>query len=157
LSESEAIFTIRQKLFEPLKMAADYGVKVLLETHGEYTDSLKHLERILDVCDSPALGLNLDTGNLWLGGGDPVAYVKKFAAKIDHVHWKDWPKEMEAKRGKEFGAGMSIIALGTGVVDVKGAYKALVDAGYNGYSTLEIAGDEAVKQSYAYLKALGAE
>ena len=157
LTESEAIFMIRQKLYEPLRMAADYGVKILLETHGEYTDNLRHLERLIEVCDSAALGLNLDTGNLWLGGGDPVAYIKKFASKIEHVHWKDWPKDMEARRGKEFGAGMSGIALGTGVVDVKGAYQALADAGYNGYTTLEIAGDEAVKSSYAYLKALGAE
>jgi len=157
LTESEALFTIRQKLYEPLRMAADYGVKILLETHGEYTDNLKHLEKIIDSCNSKALGLNLDTGNLWLGGGDPVAYIKKFAGKIEHVHWKDWPKEMEARRGKEFGAGMSGIALGTGIVDIKAAYKALSDIGYNGYTTLEIAGDEAVKQSYTFLKKLGAE
>ncbi|HUX42601.1 MAG TPA: sugar phosphate isomerase/epimerase family protein [Rectinemataceae bacterium] len=157
LGEDEAIFTIRQKLFEPLRMAADCGIKILLETHGKYTDDLKQLERIIDACDSKALGLNLDTGNLWLGGGDPVAYVKKFASLIDHVHWKDWPKEMEARRGKEFGAGMSGIPLGTGVVNVKAAFKALMEIGYDGYSTLEIAGDEAIKQSYAYLRSLGAE
>ena len=52
---------------------------------------------------------------------------------------------------------MSVTALGSGVVDIKGVYQALVDAGYNGYTTLEIAGDEAVKKSYAYLKSLGAE
>ena len=34
---------------------------------------------------------------------------------------------------------------------------ALVAAGYDGYTTLEVAGDDAVKQSYAYLKSLGAE
>ncbi|NTV80253.1 MAG: sugar phosphate isomerase/epimerase, partial [Candidatus Aminicenantes bacterium] len=70
---------------------------------------------------------------------------------------KDWPAEMEANRGKQFGAGMSGIPLGTGVVDVKGVFNALVAAGYDGYSTLEVAGDAAVLQSYAYLKALGAE
>jgi inosose dehydratase len=56
-----------------------------------------------------------------------------------------------------FGAGMSGTALGSGVVDIKGVFQALVAAGYNGHSTLEIAGDEAVRQSYAYLKTLGAE
>jgi len=34
---------------------------------------------------------------------------------------------------------------------------ALVAVGYDGYSTLEIAGDDAVLKSYAYLKVLGAE
>ncbi|MCK7493395.1 MAG: hypothetical protein MZW92_19845 [Comamonadaceae bacterium] len=52
-------------------------------------------------------------------GTDPVAMVKRLADKIEHVHWKDWPAEMEAVRGKQFGAGMSGIPLGTGVVDVR--------------------------------------
>ena len=52
---------------------------------------------------------------------------------------------------------MSGTALGTGCVDIAGVYKALVDAGYDGYSTLEIAGDAAVHQSYQFLKSLGAE
>jgi len=33
----------------------------------------------------------------------------------------------------------------------------LVRAGYDGYTTLEVAGDENVRQSYAFLKSLGAE
>ncbi|TVR70797.1 MAG: sugar phosphate isomerase/epimerase [Spirochaetaceae bacterium] len=157
LSDGEAIFSIRSKLHEPLRMAADYGVKLLLEPHGRYTDSMEHMEKILDSCNSDALGVNLDTGNLWLGGGDPVAMVKKFGSKIEHVHWKDMPADLEPQRGKVFGAGMAIIPLGTGVVDIKGTFAALQAAGFDGYTTLEIAGDEAVKKSHQYLKELGAE
>lgn len=157
LSDDEAIFTIREKLHEPLRAAADHGVEILLEPHGRYTDSLEHTERILNVCDSPALGLNLDTGNLWLGGGDPVAYIKAFASKIKHVHWKDLPKEMESVRGRQFGCGMAVIPLGSGVVDIRGAYRELANAGFHGHTTLEVAGDEAVKSSWEFLKSLGAE
>lgn len=157
LTEKEALFTIREKLHEPLRVAADHGVKILLEPHGRYTDSVDHMEKLLELCHSPALGVNLDTGNLWLGGGDPVAMVKRLGRHIEHVHWKDWPAEMEAQRGKLFGAGMSAIPLGAGVVDVKGAFQALAAAGFDGYTTLEVAGDDAVLQSYAYLKSLGAE
>jgi inosose dehydratase len=157
LTEKEALFLIRERLYEPLRIAADHGVKVLLEPHGKYTDSIDHMEKILELCNSPALGVNMDSGNSWLGGTDPVEMVKRLGGKIEHVHWKDWPKEMEANRGKMFGAGMSGIPLGTGVVDVKGVYEALAAAGYDGYTTLEVAGDDAVKQSYAYLKSLGAE
>lgn len=157
LSEREALFSIREKLYEPLRLAADYGVKILLEPHGKYTDSVDYMEKILELCNSEALGINMDTGNCWLGGGDPVEMIKRLGSKIEHVHWKDWPAEMEAQRGKVFGAGMSIIPLGTGVVDIKGAFEALQAANYNGYTTLEVAGEESVKQSYAYLKSLGAE
>jgi inosose dehydratase len=157
LSDDEAIFTIREKLHEPLRVAEDFGVKILLEPHGKYTDSLTHVERILDVCDSSALGLNLDTGNLWLGGGEPVEFVQKFGDKIEHVHWKDMPKEMEGDRGKMYGCGMATIPLGTGVVDIAGTVDALKAKGFDGYTTLEIAGDDAVKQSYEFLKQHGAE
>jgi len=47
--------------------------------------------------------------------------------------------------------------LGAGVVDIKGVYNELVKAGFDGYTTLEVAGDEAVLKSYEYLKSLGAE
>jgi inosose dehydratase len=157
LTEKEALFLIRERLYEPLRMAADHGVKILLEPHGKYTDSIDYMEKILELCNSPALAVNMDSGNSWLGGTDPVEMVKRLGSKIEHVHWKDWPAEMEANRGKMFGAGMSGIPLGTGVVDIKGVYDALVEVGYDGYTTLEVAGDDAVKQSYAYLKSLGAE
>jgi len=157
LTEQEALFTIREKLHEPLRVAADHGVKILIEPHGKYTDSIDHMEKILELCNSDALGINLDTGNLWLGGGDPVEMVKRLGTKIEHVHWKDWPAEMEAKRGHVYGAGMALIPLGSGVVDIKGTFEALVQAGFDGYTTLEVAGDENVRQSYAFLKSLGAE
>lgn len=156
LTEAEALFSIREKLHEPLRVAADHGVRILLEPHGRYTDSPDHLERILDLCDSPALGVNLDTGNLWLGGGDPVAMVRRFGRKIEHVHWKDLPREMEAQRGHVFGCGMAVIPLGTGVVDIRGTYAALVREGFDGYTTLEVAGEDSVKASHAFLRSLGA-
>ena len=157
LTEDEAIFSIREKLYEPLRAAEDYGVKILIEPHGVYTDSIPYVERILEACKSDALAINLDTGNLWLGGGDPVAFVNHFGSKIEHVHWKDHGADMLAKRGQIHGTGMSIVPLGTGVVDIKATFDALVKAGFDGYTTLEVAGDDAVLQSRAYLQALGAE
>ena len=154
LSDAEAIFQIKEKLYEPLRMAGDYGVKILIEPHGKYTDSVQHMERIIDECNSEALGINLDTGNLWLGGGDPVEMINKFGAKIEHVHWKDLSAEFIEQRGKIFGCGMSLIPLGRGVVGIENIYKELINVGFDGYSTLEIAGEEAVKDSFKYLKAL---
>ena len=157
LSEGEAIFSIAEKLHEPLRMAGDYGVKILIEPHGRYSDSIAHMEQIMDKCNSDALGVNLDTGNLWLGGGDPIEMIERFGYKIEHVHWKDLPEEFIAQRGKIFGCGMSIIELGSGVIGIEEIYKKLQSVGYDGYTTLEIAGKEAVIGSYNFLKTLGAE
>jgi inosose dehydratase len=158
LTEDQKIFTVIEKLHEPLRIAKDYGVTVLLEPHGELTDSISSLEKLIHGLGNPEhLGVNLDTGNCWLGGTDPVEFTQKFASKIKHVHWKDLPAEMETVRGTQFGCGMSTIALGTGVIDIKGVFDSLVANGFNGHTTLEIAGDEAVMQSYEFLKGLGAE
>ncbi len=156
LTADEAVFSIAEKLYEPLKFAEDYGVKILIEPHGHITDSVKLMGEVLDRCNSEALGINLDTGNLWLGGGEPLEMIAKFGSKIEHVHWKDLPVEMVAKRGTQFGCGMSLTALGDGVIDIEAIYKALVIIGFDGYSTLEIAGEEAVLKSFAFLKKLGA-
>ena len=156
LSTSEAIFSIAEKLYEPLRFAEDYGVKILLEPHGHISDSVKLMGEVLDKCNSPALGINLDTGNLWLGGGDSLEMIDKLGSKIEHVHWKDLPKEMIEKRGTQFGCGMSLTALGDGVIDIKAIFKALVKTGFDGYTTLEIAGEEAVLKSFDFLKKLGA-
>ncbi|MDK3157486.1 sugar phosphate isomerase/epimerase [Kamptonema cortianum] len=157
LSEKEMVFSVREKLAEPLRVAADHGVKILFEPHGPVSCRMNLTEAVLHECDSSALGINLDTGNLWLGGGEPVEYVKKFGKKIEHVHWKDMPKDLEHQRGKVFGCGMALIPLGAGVVGIKSVYEELVKAGFHGFTTLEVAGEDAVKGSYKFLKDLGAE
>lgn len=156
LSEAEQVFTIADKLYEPLRVAQDHGVRILFEPHGPVSDSIALTERVLDRCDSEALGLNLDTGNLWLGGGDPVEYVRRFGSKIEHVHWKDMPAEMEAQRGKRFGCGMATIPLGDGVVGIPRILEALKAAGFDGDTTLEIAGEAAVQTSAQRLREWGA-
>ena len=156
LTTEESIFSIAEKLYEPLKFAEDYGVKILIEPHGHISDSVDLMGEVLDRCNSDALGINLDTGNLWLGGGDSLEMIEKFGSKIEHVHWKDLPEEMVEKRGTIFGCGMSLTALGDGVIDIKAIYNALVKSGFDGYTTLEIAGEDAVLKSFEYLKKLGA-
>lgn len=157
LNDDEAIFTIAEKLHAPLEVAADYGVMILVEPHGRISDSIPLMERLFDKCSSSSLGVNLDTGNLWLGGSDPLEFIKKFGDKIEHVHWKDLGKEFAAQRGKIFGCGMSSIPLGSGIVGIEEIYNALVNCGFDGYSTLEVAGEAAVKESFEFLKKLGAE
>ncbi|MDP6111662.1 MAG: sugar phosphate isomerase/epimerase family protein [Planctomycetota bacterium] len=151
----EKLFAIRERLYEPLRLAADMGVEILLEPHGELTDSIRGLDAILDACGAPDnLGINMDTGNSWLGGADPVEMTKHFISRIRHVHWKDLPAEMEEDRGKLYGCGMATIPLGEGVIDVAGVVKVLQDAGFEGDTTLEVAGVETMQASIEYLRSL---
>lgn len=60
------------------------------------------------------------------------------------------------KRGKQFGCGFSTIALGDGVIDVKGVVEVLADRKEILASTLEIGGPtEMLQKSVAYLKSCG--
>ncbi len=156
LSYDQRIFTIAEKLYTPVRMAADYGVHLLLEPHGPITDSIQGIQDVLDMLGNPeSLGVNLDTGNSWLGGADPVEMARVFKDKIHHVHWKDLSEEWVEKRGTEYGCGFSTIALGDGVIDIAGVCEVLKDADIRG-STLEIIGSEDIlKKSVAYLRGQG--
>jgi len=157
LSRKEQIFVIVEKLHEPVRLAAALGLRILLEPHGPVTGTIDGMGEVLHRLGHPdAVGVNIDTGNSWLAGTDPVAMAKEFKDRIHHIHWKDMSPDWVEKRGKIFGCGMAVIPLGTGVVDIAGVFEVLQDSPAE-HSTLEIAGDDNVTQSYTYLKSLGAE
>jgi sugar phosphate isomerase/epimerase len=47
------------------------------------------MEKMLAFVDSPWLRMNMDTGNTFIAGQDPVAFLKRFLPKVSHVHIKD--------------------------------------------------------------------
>jgi len=148
LSYQEKLFSIREKLYEPVLWAEELGIELLLEPHGELTDTVDGMSAILDALGHEAtVGVNLDTGNSWLGGGDPHEFVKAFGSRIKHVHWKDMPAEWEPKRGTLYGCGMATIPLGDGVVGIQQLVAELQKIGFHGPTTLEVAGVENVKKS----------
>ncbi len=156
LSAEERVFIVSEKLHTPVKMADDLGVRILLEPHGPVTDSIQALQGVFDRLGNPtSLGLNLDTGNSWLGGADPVEMARVFKDKIHHIHWKDLSEEWEPKRGTVYGCGFSTIALGDGVIDIKGVCEVLKDMDI-ATSTLEIIGSEEILgRSVEYLREQG--
>ncbi|MCF7675275.1 MAG: sugar phosphate isomerase/epimerase [Akkermansiaceae bacterium] len=153
LSDDQRLFSIREKLHEPIRWAETFGIELLLEPHGILTDTVDGMTRILDALGhEDTVGVNLDTGNSWLGGGDPLQFVKTFGPRIKHVHWKDMPETMLPIRGTQFGCGMGLIPLGDGVVGIEAIVKELLATGFDGPTTLEIAGEEAVKTSAERLR-----
>lgn len=148
LTRDEMLFSIREKLHQPVLWAEELGIELLLEPHGRLTDTVDGMSDILDALGhEQTVGVNLDTGNSWLGGGDPLEFVKTFGARIKHVHWKDMGAEWEPKRGTLFGCGMGTIPLGDGVVGLQTIVEALMAIGFDGPTTLEVAGTENVKIS----------
>jgi inosose dehydratase len=148
LTGEQRIFSICEKLYEPLQWACELDVELLIEPHGMVTDTVDGMTAILNALGHENhLGVCLDTGNSWLGGSEPLDFIKTFGDRIKHVHWKDMDASWEDKRGTVFGCGMATIPLGDGVVGIEGIVKELNKIGFNGYTTLEIAGADNVKQS----------
>ncbi len=153
LTAAERLFSIREKLHTPVRWAEELGVELLLESHGIVTDSVSQMGDLLDALGhEQSVGICLDTGNSWLGGSEPIDFVKAFGSRIKHVHWKDMPADMEAQRGSMYGCGMAVIPLGDGVVGIPAIVKALQDADFDGATTLEIAGPDNVKLSVERLE-----
>jgi inosose dehydratase len=147
LTRDQQLFAVAEKLHEPVRWAEELGIELLIEPHGMLTDSVAGMQEILNHLDSDSVGVNLDTGNFWLGGGDPVEFVQHFGRRIKHVHWKDLGADWEGCRGTVFGCGMGTIPLGDGKVPVREVCASLLKIGFDGPTTLEVAGLDAVQES----------
>jgi inosose dehydratase len=156
LTRDQQIFAIRERLYEPVRWAEELGVRLLLETHGPATDNPEIMAELLDqLGHEETIGICLDTGNSWLGGADPLEYIRRFPTRIQHVHWKDMGENWVSRRGSLFGCGMGVIPLGTGILGIPAIYDALTAIGFSGDTTLEVAGPDNVRQSLALLQSLG--
>jgi inosose dehydratase len=153
LTREQRLFSIVEKLQAPIQWAKSLGIELLLEPHGIVTDNVAALRELLDMLgEEQTVGVNLDTGNSWLGGAQPLDYITTFGKRIRHVHWKDMPASWCDRRGKQFGCGMATIPLGDGVVGIPALVQALKQIGFDGPMTLEVAGVEAVKTSAQRLR-----
>jgi len=145
LTAEERIFSIVEKLQAPVQWAEELGIELLLEPHGIVTGSPDGMAALLERLGHEAnLGVCLDTGNSWLAGSDPLEYIRRFGSRIKHVHWKDMGAEWVPRRGSLYGCGMATIPLGDGTVGISEIVTSLREAGFDGDTTLEVAGKDNV-------------
>jgi sugar phosphate isomerase/epimerase len=65
----------------------------------------------------PAVGINFDTGNSFLCGHDPYAWLERVSDRLIHLHAKDISTEQSSlERGKVTGTPVGV-ACGDGVID----------------------------------------
>ena len=84
-----------------------------IEPHGYFTTKPEFVGRMLEFGDLPYLRLNMDTGNTFIAGQDPVAFLSRFIGRLGHVHVKDVSASLAAAtRGKQAGIAISHCALG---------------------------------------------
>ncbi len=108
---------MRYVLREAAAAAEPRGIRIGLEPHQQYSKTPAGLDRIYRLVDSPAIGINFDTGNSYLAGEDPVAWLQHVRDRLVHLHAKDISVEKsQAERGKVTGTPVGC-ACGEGVID----------------------------------------
>ena len=126
-----------------VNLAERYEMVIDIEPHGYYTTKPEFMERMLNFVDSPYLRMNMDTGNTFIAGQDPVAFLNRFKDKVSHVHMKDVSESLAASmRGELTGIAVSACAIGDGVnvENIRKCVDILVDIGYDGVISLEAEG-----------------
>ena len=116
-TEEEDHVLMRYALMESAKVAEPRGILIGLEPHQQYTKTPDGLDRIYNLVDSPAIGINFDTGNSYLCGFDPYEWLERVKDRLIHLHAKDISvSQSEDERGKVTGTPVGC-ACGDGVID----------------------------------------
>ncbi|MFE4706855.1 sugar phosphate isomerase/epimerase family protein [Peribacillus simplex] len=151
--------------------AAKWGVRPVIHPHaGGYIEFADEIDKVAQDIPYEMAGLCLDTGHLQYSGMDPIEWLRKYADRLDYIHFKDINREIYEEVLNEHihffdGCGKgSMCPIGTGILDYPAIYKLLTEElHYNGYITIEQERDPKnsgtslrdVKASLDYLKSIG--
>ena len=139
-----------------LSWAEDYKVVINVEPHGPYTTNPDTVARILGFFDGKHFGMNLDTGNTFISGHDPLEFAKRFRDRINHVHVKDVSPELAAAaRGEDTGIAASNVYIGQGVnaANIAKVIEFFKSTKWDGVFSVETTGTEDnIRDSIAWLR-----
>jgi sugar phosphate isomerase/epimerase len=153
----DAYAVMKMNLRPILECCADNGVCLGVEPHGPYTAHRETMLRILGLFDSPWLKVNFDTGNSYLSGEDPYAFLEAVKDKVVHLHAKDiTASQSDAERGKVDGTAVGC-ACGSGVIDWRRVAAILRTIDYHGVISVECGTEQQAADSLKHLQTVLAE
>ena len=159
LSDAQALEMMKRSYHQIVAAAERYEIVIDIEPHGYYTTKPEFMEKMLAFVDSPYLRMNFDTGNTFIAGQDPVAFLQRFKHKVSHVHIKDVSETLaQSLRGELTGIAVSQCAIGDGVnvENIKKCVDILVDIRYDGVVSLECEGQGGpmIEKSLTFVRGL---
>jgi inosose dehydratase len=126
------------------RVASEHDVTPVLHPHvAGYVEFRDEIDRALEALDPDLVKLCIDTGHSAYAGIDPVDLFRDYADRVAYLHFKDidGPKHRQVLEDAiDFDTAMRegvFCPLGEGVVDFRALDAALVDAGYDGWATVE--------------------
>ncbi len=122
----------------------ELGLSAVFHHHaGSFVETPQEIARLCELTDPDLLGLCLDTGHYFFGGGDPVDAVRLYDERIRHLHLKDIQLPvLEAARRDEVGFLEAVrrgvfCPLGEGAVDLKKVIGDMTAGGYSDWAIVE--------------------
>lgn len=116
-TEDEDFTLMKYTLMESVAFAEPRNIKIGIEPHQRYTVVPEQYERIIHLANSPFVGANFDTGNSYLAGQDPYAWLERIKGELVHLHAKDISvQQSDSERGAVTGTPVGC-ACGEGVID----------------------------------------
>jgi inosose dehydratase len=107
---------------------------------GTFVESPDEIDRFLAHVE---VDLTLDTGHLFIAGGDPLQAVRRWGDRINHLHLKDVDlarlRQVLATGGgmPEVWSSGAFVAFGRGDIDLDGVMTAVDEHGYDGWIVVE--------------------
>jgi sugar phosphate isomerase/epimerase len=132
------------------KFVKEYDIRLAIHNHGP-EDKIWHspldvLKAVKDM--DPRIGCCIDVGHCVRAGTDVVQAIHDVGPRLFDIHMKDLT---------DFTSKESQVAVGDGIMPVKGIFEALIATGYKGFVDLEyeVHGDDpmpGVIASFAYMR-----
>lgn len=145
---------MRYVLREASYLAESRGILIGIEPHQQYTKHPDGLDRIYGLVQSTAIGINFDTGNSYLCGHDPYAWLERVKDRLVHLHAKDISVQQAGQeRGKVTGTPVGC-ACGDGVIDWKRVIEIVKTAPRDIVLSVECGTVEQGKRSVQHLRSL---
>ena len=135
----------RDRIAETARIGTEeYGLTVGIHAHAAgFMDFEPELERLLSEVDEKILKICFDTGHHSYAGFDPVSFMRRYIDRISYMHFKDIDPAVKAdviakRTGFYDACGQGIFCnLGEGDVDFPTVRQILLDAGFEGWCTVE--------------------
>ena len=158
MTKDEAFKIAVKNYTEILKWAEDYKIIINVEPHGALTTDVEFMLKFLSHFESEYLGLNMDTGNTYIAGLDPLEFLKPLRKYLNHSHIKDVTAELAAAvRGDETGIASSEAFVGGGVNadNIKKVIEFMKETNWDGEVSVECSGtDENMRKSVEWLRSI---
>ena len=126
------------------QLGVDHGLTVGIHAHAAgFMDFEPELERLLAETDESLLKICFDTGHHSYAGFNPIAFMQRHMSRISYMHFKDIDPKVKARAvanrtGFYDACGQGIFCnLGQGDVDFPAVRQLLLEAGFQGWCTVE--------------------